>query len=156
MQEESLKSFLAEANQAGYAAEDTREWIKEQDGSLTILYKKGVLSYHDNFFGGDPFGGRIVVSQDSQPKWMMVYYGFVSQEIEANLMFQFLRKALKQMPADIPLRGPTSFTELEMEYLNKWSGTLERYQGSELILRSGKKVYQCTYQGGWVDRRSAL
>ena len=36
--------------------------------------------YHDNFFGGEPYGGREVIFCHDQPVWMMVYYGEVSDK----------------------------------------------------------------------------
>lgn len=39
---------------------------------------------NDNFFGGEPYGGREVVFYEEKPVWMMVYYGWVAEGIESN------------------------------------------------------------------------
>ena len=73
MTKESLIKFLIESNKAGYASGQEKQWIKELDGSTTIPFKKGEWHSQDNFFGGEPYGGRIVVFYKNKPYWIMVY-----------------------------------------------------------------------------------
>lgn len=70
-----LQQFLLEANKSGYAGGKVKQWIKEKDGSTTILFEKNEWKSHDNFFGGEPYGGRTIVFYKDKPFWMMVYYG---------------------------------------------------------------------------------
>ena len=156
METELLRKFLTSANKAGYASGNTRTWVKENDGSSSITYVDGSLTFHDNFFGGEPFGGRVIVAEAAQPKWIMVYYGKIVTDTPANPVFQFLRAALKQMPEEIPLRGPSHFQLEALKYTNQWSGDLSRFSGTEQISSSGTPVYEGFYNGGWVDTRSGV
>ena len=56
-----LKQFLIYSNKAGYSGGKEKSWIKESDGSTSIMAKKGYWKSHDNFFGGEPYGGRTIV-----------------------------------------------------------------------------------------------
>ena len=156
MKKKSLKKFLFDANQAGYARGEERKWIKEDDGSTTIPFKKGSWELHDNFFGGEPYGGRTVVYYQGRPVWMMVYYGWVVKEADTNQVYEFLREALRQMPKDHPLRGPENYLEGEYHYRNALKGTVENFSGKERILKNEELVYQANYIGGLVDQRGGV
>src|SRR3989344_4499971 len=99
-----LKQFLIDSNKAGYAGGEEKKWIKEPDGSTTIPFEKGGFRSHDNFFGGEPYGGRTIVFYDGKPYWVMVYYGWVKEGVEANPVYGVLRNVLMQMPEDNPFR----------------------------------------------------
>ncbi|TSC77766.1 MAG: hypothetical protein G01um101429_969 [Parcubacteria group bacterium Gr01-1014_29] len=90
MNKETLRKFLIEANKAGYAGGKEREWIKESDGSTTIPFQKGEWRSHDNFFGGEPYGGRSVVFYQEKPVWIMVYYGCVTEGIDSRFLYGIL------------------------------------------------------------------
>lgn len=96
MKLENLRKFLLEANAAGYASADLKSWVKEKDSSTSINFKNGDFSLHDNFFGGEPYGGRIIVQLHNKPFWMMVYYGWVEEGAEPNSVYKILREALKK------------------------------------------------------------
>src|SRR6266700_3028997 len=102
----SLRQFLIDSNKAGYANGEEKKWIKEPDGSTTIPFEKNEWRSHDNFFGGEPYGGRVVVLHENKPCWMMLYYGWVAEGIETDQIYTVLRNALKQMPEYAPFRGP--------------------------------------------------
>lgn len=155
MDTESLRKFLIDSNMAGYAGGDEKKWIKEPDGSTTINFAQGEFKSNDNFFGGEPYGGRIVVHQNNKPVWMMVYYGWVLDGIDPDPVYGMLRNALKQMPEDAPFRGPTELVEGEMVYRNEWDGDVVRYQGKETITQGTKIIYEASYMGGLVDKRVA-
>ncbi len=153
---EQLRQFLIDANQAGYVTGEEKQWIKESDGSTTIPYKKGEFSSHDNFFGGEPYGGRLVVSHAGKAIWIMVYYGWVASGIEPTMVYPILRNALKKMPPEAPFRGPATYTEGDFLYTNDWTGTIERYEGIEKITQNNKLIYQANYRGGLVDQRRGV
>mgnify|MGYP006295373281 FL=1 len=83
---------------------------------------------------------------------MMVYYGWVEEGIENEPIYAVLQNALKQMPKNMPLRGPTEYKKKSYTYENKWEGNIERYSGREKILLEGKIVYEASYLGGLVDK----
>jgi len=148
-----LRDFLIASNKAGFAGGEEKKWIKEADGSTTIPYETGDWKSHDNFFGGEPYGGRIVVFYKNVPVWIMVYYGWVAEGIEANPVYDVLKGALMQMPDAAPFRGPGEYTNGELVYTNSWTGDVDRYSGEEQIKDgAGKLVYRANYFGGLVDR----
>lgn len=153
MNNDELRQFLLDSNKAGYAGGEEKKWIKESDGSTTIPFEKGKWRSHDNFFGGEPYGGRVVVFYENKPVWMMVYYGWVEKGTEANPVYEVLRSALKEMPKDAPYRGPEEYIQGDFIYSNEWEGTIERYSGEEKITQKGKLLYKAYYRGGLVDNR---
>jgi len=153
---EALRQFLVDSNQAGYAGGDAKQWLKEPDGSTTIPYTQGEWRSHDNVFGGEPSGGRIVVFYQDAPVWMMVYYGWVAAGTAADPVYAILRKALMHMPDDAPFRGPQEFVDGEFTYRNRWTGNVERYTGEEQVTQGGSLIYQANYLGGLVDHRRGV
>lgn len=153
----SLQKFLISSNKAGYASGKEKAWTKEKDFSTTISYQEGDFKMHDNFFGGEPYGGRMVVFYKNKPVWMMVYYGWVEKIVkDPNIVYGILRSALKQMPNSAPFRGPKIFKDKELVYENKWNGEIERFSGEEKISKAGKQLYFAQYAGGLVDQRTGV
>ncbi len=147
-----LNKFLIEVGKAGYAS--GVQGKKEKDGSTTITFESGPFRMHDNFFGGEPYGGREVIFFEGKAVWMMVYYGNVKEGINQKEVYKFLQKALSLVPEDMPLRGPKDFKEGEFKYTNHWQGSIENFSGEETIFKNEKEIYQAQYSGGLVDQRS--
>ena len=151
---EEIRSFLVEANEAGYAAGESAKITKEADGSKTIVYERDDWRYHDNYFGGEPYGGREVVFFENKPVWMMVYYGWVAKGVpDPSAVYAPLQAALRAMPADHPFRGPEKHESGGFSYSNKWVGEVDRFEGEECICQGEILVYQAGYMGGLVDQR---
>ncbi len=153
---EELRQFLVYSNKAGYAGGDEKKWIKEADGSTSIPFASGPWRSHDNFFGGEPYGGRVIVFYEEKPVWMMVYYGWVEKGVPTDLVYGVLRSALMQMPKDAPFRGPKKHIDGDSTYTNNWDGDLARYFGEEQITKGAKLVYKANYRGGWVDQTGGI
>lgn len=150
---DNLRKFLVESKELGYSNEKAPT-KKESDGSTSMYVDLGDWSSHDNFFGGEPYGGRLIVFYKKQPYWMMVYYGYVSDSwTDFGSVYGFLRKSLREMSEDHPFRGPKSFKKGKFEYANKWAGGLGMYSGHETINHDGVKIYEAWYMGGIVDVR---
>ena len=79
MDKEALRQFLIDSNKSGYAGGEEKKWIKEQDGSTTIPSEKGDWKSHDNYFGGEPYGGRAVCFSKKQTG---VDYGLLRLDCE--------------------------------------------------------------------------
>ncbi|OGK37893.1 hypothetical protein A3B02_01735 [Candidatus Roizmanbacteria bacterium RIFCSPLOWO2_01_FULL_42_14] len=154
MDKELLVQFLLSSNMAGYAGGEEKQWIKESDGSTTIPFREGAWCSHDNFFGGEPYGGRVVVFYENKPYWMMVYYGWVEGMVESKPIYEVLQHALMEMPQDYPYRGPEKYEEGDYVYSNSWQGEVDRFSGSEQITKNGVLVYKADYLGGLVDQRN--
>ena len=156
MSKESLIQFLVDSNKAGYAGGEEKKWVKESDSSTTIPFEKGQWRSHDNFFGGEPYGGRTIVFYKGKPYWMMVYYGWVIEGVESNPVYEVLRNALKQMSEDYPFRGPREHKEGQFTYSNTWDGEVDKFSGEEQITQGDKLVYKANYIGGLVDQRRGV
>jgi hypothetical protein len=148
--DKKLKDFLIVSKKNGYAAGEANI-VSEDDKSYSTRGSSGDFSFHDNWFGGEPFGGREAVLHKGKPYWMMVYYG--QDTGKAKGLIDFLRKALSQISEELPLRGPSHFEEGEFRYENIVEGTLEKFVGVEKIFYKGEEVFKTNYAGGLVDRR---
>lgn len=149
-----LCQFIFESSKSGYGAGEEIIETKETDGSRTIRYENKPFRMHDNYFGGEPYGGRTVVFYKEKPCWMMVFYGRVDRSVaDIENVYRFLRKALLKMPENHPFRGPELLKEGPFRYQNKWQGDIEDFAGEEEILKNGKKIYFAKYIGGLVDQR---
>jgi hypothetical protein len=149
---DELKGFLAKANMPH--ADGSAPMIKETDGSRTIVFEDGPWSMHDNFFGGEPYGGRQIVLYDGEPVWLCVYYGFVAKEREsADDVYDFLREALQYPPEAMPLRGASSYKRGNFEYRHEVPEDITSFESQEVILENGKQIYWAKLVGGLVDQR---
>jgi hypothetical protein len=146
-----LINFLIQAKSRGYAAGGESTSSRESDKSKSTRYSHGFFSFHDNWFGGEPFGGREVVWKNNNPIWIMVYYG--SDSGKAPNLIPFLLKALSQMPHDMPVRGPKELREGGFIYKNIWKGTIDTFSGEEKIFYKDTEVFSTKYSGGLVDQR---
>jgi hypothetical protein len=156
MTEKELRQFIIDSNKAGYASGKEKLWIKEKDKSTTITFRKNVWKMNDNFFGGEPYGGRIIVSYKNKPVWMMVYYGWVLDNVKTDPIYEILRNALSRMPGKHPFRGPKRYKKDDFTYENKWKGDLKEYCGEEKITKNKRIIYKANYMGGLVDQRRGL
>ena len=152
MDKNALKKFLMDVGKKGYSEVGDKIALGN-DGSKTILIEDGDWKIHDNFFGGEPYGGREVISYKGKPVWIMVYYGNVDEVVNTRDIYPFLRKALALQPEEFPVRGPKELTERDFKYENNWEGDLDEFKGSEKILKDGREVYKASYIGGFIDIR---
>jgi len=149
-----LKKFLVKAKKATYAAGEAAKSIKEPDQSTSLIFTAGDWKYHDNYFGGEPFGGREVAFYKDKPVYIMVYYGLVDKNItDFKSIYEFLQQALLLIPEDNPYRGPESFQNNDFKYKNKFEGKVDNFSGEEKIYQNNKLIYQAKYIGGLIDQR---
>jgi hypothetical protein len=147
-----LQQFILEASRATYASGNNSIKKKQKDGSTTIEYNNGEYLYHDNYFGGEPYGGREVIFLNKKPIWMMVYYGFVHENISTRIVYSFLVKSLSQSTLEMPYRGPSSYEEGELRYENNFEGDIKSLSGVEKIYKKDKCIYEAKYIGGLIDQ----
>ncbi len=149
-----LSKFLVEAKKSTYAAGETAKKIVEDDKSTTLIFENGDLKYHDNYFGGEPFGGREVVFLQNEPIYIMTYYGLVDASVsDFEAVYGILRKALSLIPEDYPFRGPKEYIDGDLTYQNTHTGEIDNFFGEETISRARKEIYKAKYIGGFVDMR---
>ncbi len=147
---EEVKAFLMQANMPH--AEGTAETTKEKDGSRTIEYVAGDYRLHDNFFGGEPYGGRLVIFHKERPVFMEVYYGQTSKP--ANEVYDFLREALKHPDDKNPFRGPAEYTSGSYTYKSTTEGDVASHTVKESIYEEDKEIYWAVVIGGLVDQNA--
>lgn len=150
-----LRESLTKTKRFGYEAGDKAKKIKERDKSKTIFFKKGDWEYHDNYFGGEPYGGREVVFFKKQPVYMMLYYGSVNKSIkDFKKVYKFLQEALSAKKKNSSIRrGPKKYKQGDYTYINNFKGTIANFFGEEIITIKGKEIYKARYVGGLVDQR---
>ncbi len=152
--EKALCEFLVEAKKNTYASGDSAIKKINSDESTTLVYEKNDWKYHDNYFGGEPYGGREVVFYKNKPVYIMVYYGQVNKEVkDVKKIYITLMNALKRIPEKKPYRGPKEFIDGELKYLNYFEGNIDNFHGEEKIEENGKELYNARYIGGFVDVR---
>ncbi len=147
-----LKQFIWNASRATYASGDESIKVKQPDGSTTIEFREGDWVFHDNYFGGEPYGGREVVFYQGKAVWMMVYFGFVHTDTSNAEVYGVLMEALRNTTVDTPYRGPKVYEKERWRYVNEIEGGAENFHGTETISLDGKRVYEASYIGGLVDR----
>lgn len=147
---DELKAFLMRANMphATGAAKTT----KESDGSRTIEYAEGDWRMHDNFFGGEPYGGRLVIFYKDQPVFIEVYYGQTSQP--ADEVYAFLREALQHPDEAHPFRGPAEYQKGDLIYKCETEGDISSHTVHEWIYEGDTEIYWAVIIGGLVDQNA--
>ena len=146
-----LKDFLVKAKVGTYASDgEGKEKILE-DGSKELIYESGEWRYCDRYFGFNPFIGEEIVWLNNEAVWGMNYYGrILSDEVNAKLLYKFLRNAMRLVEAERPFRGPTEFQEKEWDYKDESHGTVDNFEGTETIYFREEKVYELKYHGGLI------
>lgn len=149
-----LCKFLVKAKKSTYAAGDSAEEIINDDKSKTLVFEDGDWKYNDNYFGGEPYGGREVVFFEGSPVYIMTYYGQVNQSVsEIKKVYGVLMEALKLIPKDNPYRGPKKYQSGDFVYKNSFTGEIDNFFGEESIVKNGKEIYKAKYIGGFVNMR---
>jgi len=147
-----LCNFLVEAKKSTYAAGDLAQKIINDDNSTTLIFEKGDWKYHDNYFGGEPYGGREVVFLKGKPVYIMTYYGQVNSSVsDVNKVYGILIAALKLIPVNNPYRGPEEYSIGDLSYKNSFKGEIDSFFGEESIFENKKEAYKARYAGGFVD-----
>lgn len=148
-----LQDFLVEAKKRTYASAGESGEKKLADGTRELSYENGDWKYRDRYFGFRAFVGEEIVWEKKKPVWGMNYYGrILSDSVDAEALYRFLKKALILIAPERTFRGPESFCKQEWEYMDRSKGTVEAFSGVEEIYFQGKKVYELLYHGGTVSR----
>lgn len=149
-----LCKFLVKAKKATYASGEESPKIKEKDQSTTLVFEDGDRKYHDNYFGGEPYGGREVVFFQGNPVYMMTYYGRVNEKVaDFGEVYKTLQQALLLIPESKPYRGPKEYMQGSYIYSNSFVGEVDNFFGEEIIRHNGEEIYKAKYMGGLVDQR---
>ncbi len=143
--------FLVKAKLAGYATAGEGGERDSDDRGKEFRFSDGGLTYRDRYFGFNPFAGEELVWRGGNPVWVMNYYGSVhSSGPNPAAVFEFLKLAMQRITVDRPYRGPERLTEGDLEYLDEWSGVIDRFKGTEVIRYKGTPIYSLHYHGGAI------
>ena len=146
-----LEQFLVKAKVNAYAGAGEGGEGLLPDDSKELTFEEGAFRYRDRYFGWNPFIGEEVVWKDDEIVWGMNYYGLVFDEvIPAVRVYAFLQRAMNQVNALRPFRGPDSMREDEFEYIDESQGTLARFAGEEKTFYQGREIYRLQYHGGSI------
>ena len=149
-----LNEFLVKAKIESYASGGEGGEKKLPDGTKELNYEEGNFKYRDRYFGFNPFSGEEVVWENGKVIWVMNYYGETFGNIFlAKKVFEFLKKAMKQITAERPFRGPKNFKEDDFEYTDENKGNVGNFEGVERIFYKGKEIYNLVYHGGFVRNK---
>ena len=144
---QKLVSFLLLAKRNTYVAADNQTKAS-RTGSHDYCYEDNSgYKYYDTYLGGECFAGEEAVWLHEQPVWSMNYVGRVIGE---NFSGDFLKAALKEVPAEQPFRGPEIYTKGDYHYHCKVDGGFVWFQGYEEIFYMDEKIYECYFHGGSI------
>lgn len=146
-----LNDFLVKAKINTYASNGENREKKLEDGSKELTYENSGWKYRDRYFGFNSFVGEEIVFKNNKAEWSMNYHGkIISNEVDPQKIYQFLKKSLQLVPADYPFRGPIEFKDGDWRYKNEREGMLDNFNGNESIYFQGIKVYNLKYHGGSI------
>lgn len=147
-----LIPFLIEAKRHTCAAGLAVKVESLLAGGTQLEYRAGDWFYRDIYFGEEFFAGQEMVYYRNRPWWSMVYAGGVKlEEPLPDQIYSFLRRALLMVDAQAPFRGPDSFEEGDFRYACAWRGTIEWFEGMEVIFHRERIAYQLTFSGGMIN-----
>lgn len=144
-------TFLLKAKLKTYSAGGQADQRDLEDGTRELTYHEEDFFYRDRYFGFNPFVGEEVVWQNGKAIWAMNYYGGVTDETVAGQdVYLFLQKAMRQVSAERPFRGPNEYQEGDFVYRDRSEGSVDSFLGGETIHFQGRQVYFLKYHGGKV------
>lgn len=144
--QQRITPFLLRAKRATYAGKGA-EGESSRPKSHDLQYSEGELLYIDSFIGEKEFAGEEAVWAEGTPVWSMNYIGRVT---DPRFSGDFLKAALKAVPAERPYRGPEVYEEGDWRYECRTEGNFGWFQGYEVIYLEGEAVYDCFFHGGYI------
>ena len=152
MNDAQLAEFLVQAKRATYAARgDEASVTPLLSGSRQLEYRLGNVLYRDIYVGSEFFVGQETVYENDKPVWAMSDAGgMASTTVNADEVYPFLQKALRQVEAASPYRGPGLIRGDDFQYTSQTNGTLENFWGIERISRNRGVIYELRYHGGRI------
>ncbi|HEY9076100.1 MAG TPA: DUF5680 domain-containing protein [Anaerolineaceae bacterium] len=146
-------AFLCRAKLATYAGKGPTT-PSSRPASHDLHYREhlpgGEYLYIDTYLGGFRFAGEEAVWKDGAPVWGMNYYGWMLVPAIPEGFGDFLKEALRQVPASAPYRGPKEWQNGRYAYACDWEGALEGFYGQEWIMLGGEPVYRLLFHGGII------
>ena len=145
-----LVDFVIAAKIAGYASGDDAQEASFEDDAKGYIFELDGYRYVDRYYGFNPFSGsELVFDSSGKLFWSMNYYGRVEPAgDEPSVVYQILKDAMLKIDRKFPFRGPLKLIKNEYTYENIQSGSMDRFQGKERILKNNVELYTLNYHGG--------
>ncbi|MHB8134690.1 MAG: DUF5680 domain-containing protein [Anaerolineaceae bacterium] len=141
--------FLIKAKQNTYAGEGQLSQ-PSRPTSKDLAFQEGSFKYIDTYLGDIDFMGEEAVWYEGKPIWGMNYVGRMLVEKIPGGFIEFLKKALINVPQEMPYRGPEEMIDGDFSYTCCVEGAINWYKGVETILYKGQKIYQMNFHGGSI------
>lgn len=117
-----------------------------------ITYKKGLYFVIDRYSGEEVYIGETVTFYRKRPIYGLNYYGIlIDRKFKAQIVWKFLKKALRADLNTAPHRGLNGFTENKWLYTNTFTETRGFIQGEEQIFYNDSLIYTLVYHGGIIE-----
>jgi hypothetical protein len=151
---DGLIEFIIEAKKSSYATQgDTQSVTPLLPGTKQLEYSSGNYFYRDIYVGMLNFAGQEIVCLKEKPIWSMSYAGGLlpaADKSEVMNIYSALREALRLVSIENPFRGPKEYSNAPYSYTNITNGTLNKFNGHEVISSGQCNVYELFYSGGMV------
>jgi len=151
---DDLIKFIVEAKKSSYAAQgDTQSVTPLLPGTKQLEYRRGDYFYRDIYAGMLNFVGQEIVYRQEKPVWSMSYAGGLLSGADKSQIiniYSALREALRLVSVENPFRGPKNYSNADFSYTNETTGTLNRFNGREIISNGKSNLYELFYAGGMV------
>jgi hypothetical protein len=151
---DGLIKFIVEAKKASYAAQgDMSSVTPLLPGTKQLEYRLGDYFYRDIYAGMLNFTGQEIVYLQGKPVWSMSYAGGLlpgADKSQTRNIYSALREALRLVCVEYPFRGPEKYSNAHYSYTNVTNGTLNQFNGHEVISNGRINVYELFYSGGMV------
>lgn len=121
-----------------------------------IYYNKDQYQVIDRYTGQEQNMGQAIYYYCKQPVYGLNYYGIVTtKKLKANIIFEFLKEALRAGAGKSIHRGLNGYKRDEWLYRNKFTEKRGFVEGEEKIYYKRSLVYIQIYHGGAIaDQRS--
>lgn len=155
----SALEFLAKAHRNTYAAPKEIK-LKHRildliEGHKCYYFTDGDWEYYDMYAGSTWAPGREVILYKKIPEWAMSYQGQTTKEAKNNedLVFEFLKRALRNCPEDMPFRGPKFFKGDVFKYTFDIKGDYDYFTGRESIqlIKTGQELFFQNVMGERIE-----
>ena len=152
-----LNEFLVKAKIATYATQGEANERILNDTCKELIFEDGELKYRDRYYGFNSFVGEEIVWKGDKIIWSMNYYGKIHKtEIKPKKIYEFLKKAMRQISKERPFRGPNNFKEGDFEYIDESKGDVDFFKGTEKIFYKGEEVHILEYHGGLIKPKLSI
>lgn len=150
--EDDLVLFLVDAKQAQHRspAEVEPEPLPDDDGEQ-VVYSDGPYRYVHQWRGRQRFAGQELVYYRGTPAWILQYYGSEHPHlVDQEDLHAFLREALAKVDTGEPFRGPGDYRRGAFMYYNTPQGTVDSFNGEEIVYFRGEEAHKVNYRGGSI------